>query len=383
MEGGDLVKELKEYSSESLLRVLKKEKRMPNDEELEVLTPNDFATLAEFLYQTCRPDAKDFGPYWLENLQGSTAAERKLSSGRYGKDMKQFKQVKLLNRQNQISLFDLLSCKEFPSKISRGAKCSGTAYLEDRLSHLGARYPDVPGLGCYVKGLRVLETNHKLDQNGKSKRVGPQTGKKCFDLLMWISSLEDETSYWKFTLLEKLGKLILNQKDQGKWMQNSTTLLVSLGINEVAFALGSEILGNNPSSIKDSIEKGKHYAKMIQIQFYENTSPYAPKVRRRGYARSSPVRPGSSKKQILEANTSLEYLLETQYLVKSEEGGYDMTEKKVDTEELLFQIFSNSLQAYKLQQDKILEDLHQQKLQSLQKIPNNQKIEKEKNHEQN
>lgn len=287
-------------------------------------------------------DAKDFGPYWLQGVQGTLAEERKKSTGRLGKDLKEFKQVQKLNLKNRITLFDLLSCSSTTGQVTTEEKRSGIDLLEDRLSHLGARYPSVPGLGIYVKGLSSLE--------------GKSPGKKAFDLMFWIVSKPDLKSYYKFILFEKLGKLILNQRNQGKWMQNCTTLLVLSGLNEVAYDFGVELL-ENQSAIRDSLKRGEALARKIYFQFYDNTNPYSPKVRRRGYSRSSPVRPGSSKKAILEANTSIEYLTESGTLRKSEGGGYEMTEKRLDTGELLFKIFSNSLEAFQLQQQEVLEQL--------------------------
>lgn len=298
--------------------------------------------------------------YWdpvVSTSQGSLAEERRTSTGRLGKDRKEFKKVQKLNREFRLSLHDVFNCP-ITVDSSNGKRSDGSSLIEERLSHLGARYPNVPGLGIYVSGLSRLEQDTRINSEGKTKRVGPQTGKKIFSLLFWISSKPDLACYYKFILLNKIGKLVLNQNIKGKWMQNSTTILSMLGMNEVAYMFGEGIL-QNKSAIRDCLKEGEKLSQNIYIQFYENTNPYNPKVRRRGYARGSPVRPGSSKKAIAAANSSLEYLTESGYLINQEGGGYEMSEKKIDTEELLFEIFSNSLKTFKLIQEEELERIRQ------------------------
>lgn len=67
-------------------------------------------------------------------VQGSLAEERRTSTGRIGKDRKEFKLVQRLNKQNRISLADLLNCKSSANPVEGDAP--NTAYLEDRLSTL-------------------------------------------------------------------------------------------------------------------------------------------------------------------------------------------------------------------------------------------------------
>lgn len=271
-------------------------------------------------------------------VQGSLAEERQKSSGRIGKDRKEFKLVKRLNFQNRISFYEIFRNQSLSEEPS-GEKAPRTFLLEERLSHLGARYPDVPGLGIYVSGLKNLE--------------GKGQGKKLFDLLFWISSQPDASCYWKYVLLQPIGKLVLNLNTGGKWLQNSTTIFLMLGMNSMAYEFGSNEL-QNKSSRADSLKRGERLAKTLFIQFYSNTRAYDPKVRRRGYARSSPVRPGSSRKEVLDANSSVEYLTEAGILKKSKEGGYVM-EQKPDIERIIFQTFQNSLEAFELYQKQILE----------------------------
>lgn len=272
-------------------------------------------------------------------IQGSLAEERRKSSGRFGKDKKEFKLVKSLNQKFKLSLYEVLVTKNSEELPGRELTPEKTL-IEERLSHLGARYPSVPGLGIYVKGLKNLE--------------GKGQGKKIFDLLFWISEQNELDSYWKYILLSPIGKLLLNLNTEGKWIQNSTMVFLCLGMNSFANEIGRDIL-QNKSAISDSLKRGKTLAKSLSIQFYSNTLPYKSKVRRRGYSRSSPVRPGSSKKAILEANSSTEYLTESGYYKKSSEGGYEMEERK-DLEEIIFKTFKNSLEAYQLYQKKKLEE---------------------------
>lgn len=270
-------------------------------------------------------------------IQGSLADERRESTGRIGKDRKEFRKVNALNSKFRTSLYEIFSSEEVMNPD--GKKAQQASILENRLSHLGASYPNIPGLGLYVSGLKNLE--------------GKGQGKKIFDLLFWISSNEELTCYWKYILLEPLGRLVLNLNIEGKWIQNSTTIFLMMGMNKLAFEVGSDIL-QNKSAIADSLKRGKRLAKSIFINFYQNTKPYHPKIRRRGYARSSPVRPGSSKKEVLEANSSLEYLTESGILKSQEGGGYAMEEKR-DISEIIFQTFKNSLEAFERYQAEQLE----------------------------
>lgn len=48
--------------------------------------------------------------YWdpvVSTVQGSTAEERRMSTGRLGKDRKEFKLVQSLNKKFRISLFEI------------------------------------------------------------------------------------------------------------------------------------------------------------------------------------------------------------------------------------------------------------------------------------
>ena len=272
-------------------------------------------------------------------VQGSLAEERRTSSGRFGKDSKEFQLVQRLNRKYRLSLYEVLRTTSL-EKDSKEITSYRPSLLEDRLSHLGASYPELPGLGVYIRGLKNLE--------------GKGQGKKIFDLLFYISSLPDLSSYWKYILLSPIGKLVLNLNIQSKWIQNSTGLFVMLGINSLANEYGREIL-QNKSAVADSLKRGEILAKSLSIEFYSNTAMYRSKVRRRGYARSSPVRPGSSKKEVREANTSIEYLTESGYLKPSTEGGYDLMESKVNVEEIIFNTFKKSLEAFEIYQKEILE----------------------------
>lgn len=269
-------------------------------------------------------------------VQGSLADERRESTGRIGKDRKEFKKVNALNSKFRTNLYEIFSSEKVTNPD--GTKAQNASILEKRLSHLGASYPNIPGLGLYVSGLKNLE--------------GKGQGKKIFDLLFWISSNEELECYWKYIILEPLGRLVLNLNIEGKWIQNSTTIFLMMGMNRLAFEVGSDIL-QNKSAIADSLKNGRKLAKSITINFYQNTRAYQPKIRRRGYARSSPVRPGSSKKEVQEANTSLEYLTESGILKSQEGGGYAMEEKR-DLNEIIFNTFKNSLEAFELYQQELL-----------------------------
>jgi hypothetical protein len=201
-------------------------------------------------------------------------------------------------------------------------------------------------------------------------------GKKIFDLLFWISAQNGE-SWEKYIILEKIAKLVLNQTVVGKWMANATTILLALGTNELAFSLGCDILSGNPSSIRDSLEAGKRLAHCIFIQFYSNTRVRHPKNRKRGYSESSP-KWSYSKKEINDANSSLEYLTTSGTLKNQEGGGYCMNEEKIDTGELLMRIFTNSLEEFERLQHGTLKQLKEQKAQKLQEVNNLQPKKRKK-----
>lgn len=277
--------------------------------------------------------------YWdpvVSNVQGSLAEERRKSTGRFGKDKKEFKLVNRLNRQFRISLYEVFRTKTHEELVVD--ENQGSQSLEFRLSHLGARYPHLPGLGIYIRGLGELQ--------------GKKEQKKIFDLLFWISSNSDIESYWKYLILEPIGKMILNRIGEGVWLQNSIKLFHCLGLNSLAYEIGKDFLSGNPSAIRDSLENGKRLASSIFIEFYRNTRMYDPKNRKRGYSGSSPVRPNNSKKLVFQVNHSTQCLVEEGILKHSPEGGYEMEDKQ-DVSEIIFEIFKNSLEAFKQYQDEI------------------------------
>lgn len=304
--------------------------------------------------------------YWdpvVSTVQGSLACERQKSTGRLGKDRKEFKLTNSLNSKFHLSLYEVLGNHEPNKKLPCDKNAKGVTALMNRLSHLGARYPSVSGLGIYVSGLKNFE--------------GKGFWKKVFDFLFWISSQEELDSYWKYIILTPIGKMILNQNTEGKFKQKSQTLLLMLGYNALAYEVGKDYL-QNKSAQRDSLRRGEKLAKSLHILFYSNTRPYNPKVRRRGYSRSTPVRPGSSKTAISQANTSLEFLTESGYLKKSEEGGYEM-EEKINVEEILFQTFKNSLKAFEIYQEEKLKQKAMEKPEEQSHPPEEGKEEKSSN----
>lgn len=272
------------------------------------------------------------------HVQGSLARERQENRSRVGKDRKEFALVRKLNHENRIPLIKFLNVTS--SNGNSGKNADELDLIESKLSELGARYPNVPGLGIYIQGLQVLQGK------GEAKRI--------FDLLHYIASLPDKSSYYKFILFEKLGRIILMRNIQGRWIENDRLLFAMLGKNTIAKAFAEDCLGNNPSAIADSLKNGKRYAAAIHIVFYANTTMYNPKVRKRGYARNSPAPSSSSKKARIEANTSLEVQIRDGLVTKTEEGECVFVEKK-NIEQLIFDIFSNSLEIFEANQQKVKE----------------------------
>lgn len=280
-------------------------------------------------------------------VQGSLAEERRKSTGRYSKDLKEVKRIRALNRKFRISLYSIFDGTYLVKDTEMENYTPGILEIEKRLSHLEAEYPSLPGLGFYISGLGSLE--------GKGR------GKKIFDLLFWISSTMEMNFFYKFILLERIGKIVLIHSKEGKWMQNSTILLSSIGRNEFAYLLGEQIL-ENKSAIRDSLEKGKRLAQELYLQFYPNVRMYKTKNRKRGYSDHSSMRPNSTSfKAIQAANSSIEYLTEEGILKKSETGGYELMEQKQNLEDLLLEIFKNSAEAFEFYQKEIKEQRDKEK----------------------
>lgn len=271
--------------------------------------------------------------YWdpvISTVTGSLAEERRTSSGRLANDLREFKLIRRLNKTYRVSLYEIvlnLNLQKFPED----EESTGSNLLSKRLSHLGARYPNIPGIGLYIKGIQVIE--------------GERHWKKLFDLLHFLSSSE-QPSWLNFFILEKFAKIVNSENTESHFKQKCAEMIQVFGIPSNAKTL-AEIYLENRSAIRDSMERGKKLSKGIFFYYFDNTSMYRTKVRRRGYSRSTPVQPKiKSKKTVLETNHSLEVLTEEGILKKFIEGGYVEMNKPRDTEEILQEIFENSLETF-------------------------------------
>lgn len=309
-----------------------------------------------------RDGEEEYGYHSIASyVQGSLSEERRKSTGRYSKDLKEVKRIRALNRKFRISLYSI-----FESYLVQDTESEnytpGILEIEKRLSHLEAEYPSLPGLGFYISGLGSLE--------GKGR------GKKIFDLLFWISSTMEMNFFYKFILLERIGKIVLIHSKEGRWMQNSTIILSAIGRNELAYLLGEQIL-ENKSAIRDSLKNGKRLAQRLYLQFYPSTRMYKTKNRKRGYSDHSSMRPNSTSfKAIQEANSSVEYLTEEGILKKSDTGGYDLMEQKQNLEDLLLEIFKNSAEAFEFYQKEIKEQRDKEKREQYLRSPDSDEEEK-------
>lgn len=296
----------------------------------------------------------------LSYVQGSLAEERRNSTGRFGKDCKEFRLVQKLNNKSKIDLVSLLSCKvEFLPKEPRGTTPS--EILMNRLSHLGATYTQIPNLSINITGIRNLE--------------GTRQGKKIFDLLVYLNEELPEESWIRYVILEKLGKILFKSNREGRYWLNSLILFNCMGRKEIALLYIESVFQYNQGALSYSKKHGKNLASRLYISFYSNTRMYNEKIRRRGYSRSSPVRPGSSKSEIREVQNSWEALEKQGLATINSEGEYQMIdEEKKDIEEIIFNIFKNASKSYELYQQEILE---QQKKKMKIKEPNSPPKDKE------
>lgn len=226
-------------------------------ENLEELSPEEFARAAELQSQIISKDAKDFGPYWLEKVQGSLAQERQQSFSQKIQtyNQKVFEARKYLNASGQIYAKNYFSNPDL---------------LDIKLSELWARYPSLQ-ISFNLNIQELTQSNTRLLRG----------------FVVWFYLQENLSKYIVYEIEEQLDHLT---RTDG-YPKNQKVLKEILIIRKIFHVLDRDLAIHFLYSIyrKENLDKWLQTAETLIRKYKIIKIPdikVKEKVRRRGYRES-------------------------------------------------------------------------------------------------
>lgn len=205
-----------------------------------------------------QPDARDFGPYWLDGLQGTRSEERRSSRPQYS--VKAYKRLRRIEKQTSIKCLDILVNPDL---------------LNIQLSQFGREYPDD------ALNLRITKFERVISEGkGRYKRL-----LDTFIFLKYHLQVEE----WLFEFLgfaEKFRRVLRKRCfDNPRFNELYRVIELYYGTTPAQFR---QILNEiyQPSQLQDKYIRGKKMVKVLEIHLIDSRLPKE-KIRRRGYSHSA------------------------------------------------------------------------------------------------